>query len=316
MFIVCPCGTRNSAFNPRCVGCGAPIVEPRKAIDAAFVAATERPLGPGDRAGEYVIQALLGSGTIGRVFRARHDGGALAALKVLHPHRVRDAEARARFVREARALSGVRHPSVGRIHEVFEAGGSLVLALELYEGSSLREILDVHRKVRPSAAVPILRELVGALGALHEAGWVHRDLKPENVMILPARAERTAEVRLLDFGLVRPLDVAPDGVRTAAGTFVGSLAYAAPEQILGEEVTPAADWWSLGVVAFEMLSGRRPFEGGTRATLARSLLRDEAPVLDVGRGLSSWVGALLAKEPARRSAAWGDVLARLEAASR
>jgi eukaryotic-like serine/threonine-protein kinase len=315
MIIVCPCGARNSAFNPRCVRCGAPIVEPKKSLDAPSFSAGPRDIAPGDRVGDFVLEAMLGSGTIGRVFRARHIDGSLAALKVLHPHLVQNEDARARFLREARALSNVQHRSIGRIIGAFEVSGSSFLALELYDGISLRGVLDARSKLAPAAAVPLLRELVEALGALHEAGWIHRDLKPENVMVLDHQAAAPKDVRLLDFGLARPLVLGTEDVRTAAGTFVGSLAYAAPEQILGDAITPATDWWSLGILAFELLAGRRPFQGSSRPVMARNLLREAPPALDVDRRLAGWVEALLAKDAHRRPASFRDVLAALDAAA-
>ncbi|NUO52133.1 MAG: serine/threonine protein kinase [Polyangiaceae bacterium] len=261
-----------------------------------------------------MLEALLGAGTIGRVFRARHVDGSVAALKVLHPHLVENEDARARFLREARALSNVQHRSIGRIIGAFEESGSSFLALELYEGVSLRGVLDARFKLSPQAAIPLLRELVEALGALHEAGWIHRDLKPENVMVLDPDAAAPRNVRLLDFGLARPMVFATGDVRTAAGMFVGSLAYAAPEQILGDAITPATDWWSLGIVAFEMLAGHRPFQGSSRPAMARNLLREAPPALDVDRKLALWVEALLAKDAHQRPASFRDVLAGLNAA--
>jgi serine/threonine-protein kinase len=265
--------------------------------------------------GDYVLEALLGSGTIGRVFRARHVDGSVAALKVLHPHLVQNEDARTRFLREARALSNVQHRSVGRIIGAFEVSGCSLLALELYDGVSLRGLLDARTKLAPAAAVPLLRELVEALGALHEAGWIHRDLKPENVMVLDHQAASPKDVRLLDFGLARPLVLGTEDVRTAAGTFVGSLAYAAPEQILGDPITPATDWWSLGILAYELLAGHRPFQGSSRPVMARNLLREAPPTLDVDRKLALWVEALLAKDAHRRPASHRDVLAALNAAA-
>jgi serine/threonine-protein kinase len=313
MFVLCSCGTRNSAFNPRCTACGRPIVE-RKS-EAPGPLKSERELAPGDRAGGYVLESLLGRGSVGRVFRARRVGdGTAVAIKVLHPHVVQSRDARGRFLREATAMTSVRHRCVGRIFEVFDVGGLPALALELYSGASLRRLMETRGKLIPEHAIPLLIELVEALGAIHEAGWVHRDLKPENVMLLDPEAEAPRDLRLLDFGLVRSLGTATDTVRTAAGAFVGSPAYASPEQILGEEITAASDWWSLGVVAYELLTGKRPFDGASRSAICRSVLGDEPASFDVGPRLTELVRGLLTKDPEGRPARKSDVLDALRGA--
>lgn len=307
--VVCSCGAVNSAFNPACVACGQRVEEARGEASGHLAG----PLGIGSSIGGLELTALLGSGSLGRVFRARDlSRGRDVAVKALHPHLVAHHETRQRFLREARAMRAVEHPSLGRIHDVLDIGGHLALVLELHEAPSLREILR-RSPVLPEGCVrALVRETALGLGALHDAGWVHRDVKPENLLVLDPESLRS--VRLLDFGLARSFDAGPEDVRTASGAFIGSLAYASPEQLLGEPVDVATDWWSLGVMTHEMLTGRSPFRGATRTELARELLRAEAePLSDVAPDLQRLLGALLRREPSARVQSREQVLALLDA---
>ncbi len=308
MFLDCSCGTRNSAFNPRCIACGLAIVEGAEQAEVSTRAA----LRPGSLLAGYVLEEQLGAGTIGRVFRARGaERGEPVAIKVLHPHLLRSHDVRARFVREAAALSGVVHPSVGRLHDVLIVDEMPLLVFEHYEGRTLRRVLDARATFATAEAAAVLRSLAEALGAIHEAGWVHRDVKPENVMLLTPDADAPRELRLLDFGLARSLEPNPESVLTGAGVFVGSLPYAAPEQLFGEEVGPFTDWWALGVVAFEMLAGRRPFQGATKPKLAAAILREDFDALGLDGPLAPWVKRRLSKAPAERGRDWREVIAEL-----
>ena len=301
MFIDCRCGARNSAFNPACVACKAPIVEDtRRKVDrsqtrslATFV--------EGAIVGRFRLIQPLGQGNLGRVFLAQSEDGERVALKALHPHLLSSEDGRTRFVREARALREVRHPAIGSLIDALEHDGVPVLVLELVEGASLRHHLDQEGPMPSPVAVRVLIQMTEALDALHRAGWVHRDVKPENVMLVSSDPSEPV-VRLLDFGLVRAL--APSSAqdaRTAAGVFVGSLAYSAPEQLLSGELGPAVDWWALGVVAYELLTGTRPFQGGTRREIAaRVLAATPPPMAGVPSDLEQAVRALLAPDPKDR----------------
>ncbi len=295
MFVDCPCGARNSAFNPVCVACKAPIVEETRG-GAARGAPPLASFVEGATIGRFTLERLLGAGNLGRVFVA-DAGGERVALKVLHPHLLSSDDARRRFVREARALREVRHPHVGAFIDAFEHDGVPVLILELVQGHSLRQHLDRAGALPPAMARAVLAQMTDALHALHRAGWVHRDVKPENVMIV-SDDPASLQVRLLDFGLVRALTPSSSAdPRTAAGVFVGSLAYSSPEQLLTADVGPATDWWALGVVAYEILTGARPFHGESRRTLAAQVLSTPAPPMrGVSPALERAVRALLAPD--------------------
>ncbi|NUP10463.1 MAG: serine/threonine protein kinase [Polyangiaceae bacterium] len=292
--------------------CGATVVE-------AAASDTEPTSGGGwagsaqaTTAGDYELVQLLGSGTLGRVFRGvRRFDGHVAAIKLLHPHLVRSADARLRFVQEARTLRHVTHPNIGRVLDVLETEGLPTLVLEYYEGQSLRQLIEQRGAFEPFVAISILRCLAQGLGGLHSAGWVHRDVKPENVMVLDPTGAPPTDLRLLDFGLAKSL--IPDGSsQTAAGTFVGSLAYAAPEQLFGEAIGPPTDWWALGVVAYEMLSAKRPFEGTTRVQMARNVAGGLVPPIDVSHELLDWIRGLLTRDPAKRPQSAEAVIEGLE----
>ncbi len=292
MFVVCSCGATNSAFNPACVSCGRAIEEDsgRKSSTALF--------GPGSDVGGYVLREQLGAGSLGRVFHATAPDGTSVAIKVLHPHMLGSDDARVRFLREARALKDVRHPHIARLLDAFEHEGLPVLKLELVRGRSLRRYLDEEGPMDPDMARVVLEQLTEALGALHGAGWLHRDIKPENV-ILVSESAGALETRLLDFGLARSLEVT-GGSQTAEGTFVGSLAYAAPEQVLGDKVGPAADWWALGVLAYELLTNARPFRGDRRLAIVRSILWTPPPEIKGPPDIARTIRALLVKDSQKR----------------
>lgn len=271
----------------------------------------------GETLAGYRIERRIGAGTTGTVFLARNlAADAVCAIKVLHPHLVTDPMARARFLREARAFQLVRHPHVARILDVVELDSTLAIVLEPYEGASLRAYLEAHDTVDETLLCEWLSQVVAALGALHDAGWIHRDVKPENLFLADVAAGGR-EVRLLDFGLVRPLAAwTPNEAPTAAGAFVGSPAYSAPEQIIGEDVGPFTDFWALGVVAYECLTGRRPFVGATRATVASAVLATPTPPFATERpGLRVLIDDLLQKDAAHRPASWRVVLEALRRAS-
>lgn len=307
------CGTRNSAFNPKCIGCGASLVDagggppsaPRERADAASERSAERWIGA--TLGRWRVEAVLASGSTGVVLLARDEDGGAAAIKLLHARLAEDAEIRRRLAREARALAGLDHPCVARLIEPLTEPPGLVL--EHLSGETLEA-----RLARAPLSVPEAARVLGAVAdgvtALHALGVVHRDLKPANVVLGAAGAEPAAKV--IDLGLVRFLEASPGTLRTAIGTVLGSLAYSAPEVVLGEVATPACDAWSLGIVLYEALAGRRPFEAPTRRALATQILSADPPRLTCPAPLAALIHRLLAKEPSARPGL-AEVGAELEA---
>src|SRR5688572_28634246 len=229
-------------------------------------------LQPGSRFGVFEVQAQVGSGGMGEVFRARDTRlGRDVALKVLRAPVAADPEHLDRFTREARALAALNHSGIAAIYDTVEADGVRALVLEFVEGETLEERLR-GGALPVREALGIARAIAEALDAAHERGLVHRDLKPANVKITP-----TGDVKLLDFGIARML-VGLDGqdAATVAGTergvVIGTAAYMSPEQARGHAVDKRADVWAFGCVLYEMLTGRAAFRGETWSdSIARTL---------------------------------------------
>jgi serine/threonine protein kinase len=278
-------------------------------------------LAPDSELGPFQIVRLLGEGGMGEVYlavdRLLHRS---VAVKVLHGGAV-EAEPRARFEREARAASTLSHPNVTHIYQLGEApDGRRYLAMEYVEG-----VLLEQRLLEPlplADALDIAIQIASALAAAHDAGIVHRDIKPANVIV-----RRDGLVKVLDFGLAKiqpaALAAAPDGQTqsiqpTEPGSLVGSVDYMSPEQARGQEVDARTDIWALGAVLYEMVAGRRPFEGPTRADVLASVLQREPAPLS-GRDaavpieLERIVAKALRKDPERRYQGIKDLLIDLEA---
>jgi len=276
----------------------------------------------GTTLGHYQITSALGAGGMGEVYRARDTKlNRDVAIKVLPELFASDAERLARFTREAQTLAALNHPNIAHIHGLEESGGLRALVMELVEGDDLS--VRIARGPMPVAdAVPIARQIADALEAAHEQGIVHRDLKPANVKV---RADGT--VKVLDFGLAKAMDPgAASGARDVAhsptftaratqmGMIIGTAAYMAPEQARGKAVDRRADIWAFGVVLYEMLTGRRAFEGDDISEVLASVLKTEpdwsAVPTDAPPAVRRLLRRCLEKDPRRRLSAIAD--ARLE----
>ncbi len=216
----------------------------------------------------YRIEKLLGAGGMGEVYLARDTKlDRAVALKILPWHLVTDADRLERFQREARALSALNHPNLVTIYEVGEAKGVHFIAMELVEGKTLSSVRD---KLSLKDLLAIVAQVAEALGAAHHSGIIHRDIKPDNVMVRP-----DGYVKVLDFGLVKLAEVEPvpgAPANTQRGVAMGTLAYMSPEQASGEPVDHRTDIWSLGVVLYELATGRKPFSGETRQVTINAIL--------------------------------------------
>jgi Tol biopolymer transport system component/tRNA A-37 threonylcarbamoyl transferase component Bud32 len=238
-------------------------------------------LTPGTRLGRYEVLALLGAGGMGEVYRARDMRlGREVAIKIL-PHELSsDRNRLARFEREARASSALNHPNIVTIYDFTSNEAEAWLVMELIRGESLRNLLS--RGALPLKKVLTIGAGIGdGLAAAHDAGIVHRDLKPDNVMIT---TEGTPKI--LDFGLVKNFGVteatnSPTEVHvTRQGTILGTAAYMSPEQARGEEVDFRSDQFSLGLILYEMATGRNPFHRATPMETLAAILKDDAPPLE------------------------------------
>ncbi len=244
---------------------------------------------------------------MGRVYRARHPVlDREYAIKVLFGDFAVEPKFAERFRREAQSISRVRHTNIVTVEDFGRTDGGLIfLALELVKGQPLHRIID-QGPVAPEVAARIVEQLVEGLGAAHDAGLVHRDIKPQNIMVA---ADGT--VKILDFGAVNMVEAPTNERLTAAGNIVGTPAYMAPEQSQDSDVGPAADFYSVGIVLFEMLTGHLPFNGRTRAEILVKHIAEPVPDLPPSLGLEHLARQLLEKHAHSRPSKAEEVLAYL-----
>jgi serine/threonine protein kinase len=264
----------------------------------------------------YEVEALIGQGGVGSVYRVRHVRlGRAFALKALRRDLADDSEVRERFLREAKTASRVTHPGLVQISDFgYLSDGRPFFVMELLEGLSLRTVLESRGRLAPGRAAAIARRIAEALAAAHEAGIVHRDLKPDNVHI-----GADDGVKVVDFGLAIALDV---GARRARSSVAfGTPHYMSPEQASGEPVDRRADVYALGIVLYEMLTGRVPFDAATHAEVlaqhhsAAPIPPSRVPGVDAQFGeLEAVVLRCLAKRPDERFHTLPDLLAALDQA--
>lgn len=274
--------------------------------------------------GPYRLRETLGEGGMGVVYRARDVvSGRIVALKVLHPRMTEQEEHRLRFLREARILTRLEHPNIVQVFETGEIGGRGYICMELLAGLSLRRLVRRRGPLPAEAVRAILAAACDALGYVHGRGIVHRDVKSDNLFLLEPlvalpvdEAGWRRRVRLMDFGLARSLDM---NTLTGRRALLGTLAYMPPEQLRGEGLDARSDLYSLGVVAYEALTGRLPFEADDEGSLlARIQTADPVPLRrlrpEIPEALARIVEAMLARDPAQRPAsaeALGELLAHL-----
>ena len=269
----------------------------------------------GRRLGEYRLERLLGAGGMGEVYLAHDERlDRKVAVKVLGEELGADPRWRRRFLREARLASALDHPNVCTIHEVGEADGRAFLAMQLVEGRTLRELVG-GRPLPPAEWVPLALDVAEALAAAHERGIVHRDVKATNVVVTPR-----GRAKVLDFGIARRLDEpGEDPDLTAAGAVLGTPASMSPEQASGGRADERSDVFSLGVLMYEMATGRPPFAGASREQVLDALVTaphtppgELAPALPPG--LARVIDRALAKDPGRRTRSMAELIAALREA--
>src|SRR4051794_31559730 len=233
------------------------------------------------------------------------------AVKLLASHLSEDERARRRFQREARAAAGLSsHPNVATIYDVGEHDGRTFMVMELLTGGTVSDKLRAGR-IAPRTALRWLRDAASALDAAHAQDVVHRDVKPGNMLL-----DEHGRLAIGDFGIAR---LALEDQLTATGTVLGTAAYISPEQAVGEPATPASDRYALAVVAFELLTGERPFQAENFAAQARAHVEDPPPVAsqvnpDLPRDVDRVLSRALAKEPADRYATATEFVDELDKA--
>jgi tetratricopeptide (TPR) repeat protein len=247
----------------------------------------------GSKVGHYEVGEKLGAGGMGEVYRAR-DTRLLrnVALKFLPPALGSDPVARARFLREAQAASALEHPNIQAIYDIGEHDDRLYIAMALYEGETLHE--RMRREPMPvDECVSVIRQLIEAIGAAHGAGIVHRDLKPANVILTRPKSSlsgsaSTIQVKVVDFGLAKLHSEAGESRThlTEQGALMGTVAYMSPEQARGDEIDARTDLWAIGVMAYEVLAGKHPFEAPSHVgTLTRIATEDPRPLEELRAGV-------------------------------
>ncbi len=268
----------------------------------------------GETISHFKIVEKLGEGGMGAVYKARDlKLERLVALKLLPSHLSADEEAKKRFIREAKAASALEHPAICTIYEIDELpDGQMLMAMAFYEGESLRErmkegLLDVDE------AVEIAGRVAAGLAKAHEKGIVHRDIKPANIIITD-----DGELKILDFGVAK---LAGQTVLTMAGSLLGTVAYMSPEQVNGQEVDARSDIFSMGVVLYEMLTGKHPFSAEHEmAMVYRIVNEDPRPLEDLRPGLPPHLQELidraLKKKRDERLPSMSDFLAALHSGPR
>ena len=281
-------------------------------------------LEPGQTLAHYEIGALLGKGGMGEVFRAKDTKlGREVAIKVLPEAFSQDEERLRRFRREAKVLASLNHPNIASIYELAQEGTTHYLVLELVEGETLQERL-LRGPIPVEEALAIAAKIGAALEAAHEHGIIHRDLKPANVKLTP-----DDDVKVLDFGLAKAFaedapesdnSLSPTLTRdaTRVGVILGTAAYMSPEQAKGKRVDQRADVWAFGAVVYEMLTGRKAFEGEDVSDTLAAVLRAEPDLealpADASPALRAALARCLEKDLKRRLRDVGDVRLAMEGA--
>jgi serine/threonine-protein kinase len=263
--------------------------------------------------GRYRLLTRIAVGGQGEVWRAEDTSlGRPAAVKVLRAEYADNAEFRARFRREAQHTAGLSHPGVAQVFDYNEGreGVPPYLVMEYVDGESLSTTIAREAPMSPNRVLDVIVAAASALAAAHAAGLVHRDVKPGNLLL-----GRDGSIKIVDFGIARAVDAIP---LTRTGMLMGTPLYLAPEQATGSPATAASDLYALGVIAYEMLTGRPPYEGPATAVL---LAHRDSPLPplppSVPPGLGDLVRALTAKDPAARpenATAVADQAARLRTA--
>src|SRR5216684_1599731 len=261
--------------------------------------------------GRYEILGVLGQGGMGAVYKARdRELDRLIALKVIRPELATDPAILQRFKQELILARNITHKNVVRIYDLGEADGIRFITMEYVDGEDMRTLLRKHGKFSAQDAIPMIEQVCRALDAAHSEGVIHRDLKPQNVM-----RDKQGRIVVMDFGLARSLG---DSGMTQTGAIVGTMEYMSPEQALGSQLDQRSDIFSVGLIFYELLTGKSPYHADTAiASLMRRTREVAKPASDVEntvpRSLSAIVSRCLEREPANRYHSVVELLQQLNA---
>lgn len=257
--------------------------------------------------GRYRLVKRIAIGGMGEVWEAKDDVILRSvAIKILKPEYMGDPGFLERFRTEARHAAKVNHEGIADVYDYGEDSGNAYLVMELVPGESLATILDREKSLAPNRVLDIVSQTACALHEAHMAGLVHRDIKPGNLLITP-----NGEVKITDFGIAR---VADQVSLTATGQVMGTVQYLAPEQATGKPATPSTDVYSLGVVAYEAISGKRPFTGDTQMAIALAQINEPPPALSeaIDESIRNLIFDCLQKRPAERVSSALDLAQRAD----
>jgi eukaryotic-like serine/threonine-protein kinase len=261
----------------------------------------------GERLGSYLIEKRLGFGAAGEVYLARDTkNDRPVAIKTLTGDWTEDPESLNRFFTEARAAAELKHPHIVQVHAFDMAAEPPYMVMDYVDGPTLEELLSERGRFAWSEALDLCAQVAEALVFAHAQGIIHRDVKPGNIMI-----DRNGHVKVTDFGLARVLT--GSARLTLEPRSIGSPAYMSPEQCRGEDITPRSDLFSLGIVTFELIAGRLPFEAATASVVATKICRDPLPrmrseVPEAPEMVQRFLEGLTAKSPRRRYRSARDVM--------
>jgi serine/threonine protein kinase len=276
---------------------------------------------PGTKLGRYEIRSKIGAGGMGEVYLAQDPKlERKVAIKVLPAKSVSDESAKSRLLREARAAAKLDHPNICAIHEVGEEDDQTFIVMQYVEGETLDDRTR-RQPLNPAESLLVITQVADALAEAHAHGVIHRDIKPSNIIINPR-----GQAKVMDFGLAKVVteSVATEAetmtLVTSPGTILGTMAYMSPEQARGQNLDGRSDIFSLGVVLYELIAGRKPFEGKTAADVIASILRAEPPTLaqfgsEVPTGLQRIASKALQKSRKERYQTINDMLVDLKSLS-
>jgi serine/threonine-protein kinase len=289
-----------------------PSSEPAETFDLDLLAESDLSLvrRSGLLGGRYELIDEIGCGGMGRVYRAEDHalGNEVIALKILHPQFCRDTRVRSRFIREVRLMRTITSLNIVRTYDVGISDDELFLTMEFVNGTSLVRLI-AEDSLTLEDRLDVAQAICRGLSAIHEKDIIHRDIKPANILV-----DINGNVKITDFGLARPLA----SQMTMCNEIMGSLSYIAPEVVVGQEPTLAVDLYSLGVVLYELFTGRVPFDAPSFYTLMRMHVEErplppieERP--EIPPALSDTIMQLLAKDPRNRPSSAAEVLRQLSA---
>ncbi len=312
----CPsCHAENPETSRFCAGCGTklPLTQDPPGMTETFQAPIHELTTGSAFAGRYQVIEELGQGGMGRVYKVLDTKiGEKIALKLIRPEAGLDRTSFERFSNELKLARKIRHKNVCQMFDLGEYLGTSYITMEYVHGEDLRQLIRKVGRLSPGQAIAIARQVCAGLEEAHKLGVIHRDLKPQNIML-----DDDGDARIMDFGIARSLS---GKSITGAGTFIGTPEYMSPEQVEGKGVDPKSDIYSLGVVLYEMVAGRRPFDGETALSIAHKH-RYETPedprklVADIPESLVRTILKCLEKDKAARYAsaqALDDDLAGIE----